>query len=825
MGNCANKCGGNGHDHHHDHGDQPINLAEVDAIVAEIGGQQSDLIPLLLAIQKKFNYLPEEALRRISEITDISPASIEGVSTFYAHFRRKPAGQHTIKVCVGTACHVKDAHDVFGAFRDKLGLQGDEDTDKQRLFTVNKVACIGCCMLAPAVQIDDITYGFVDQQKVGDVMRDFLESEKQTVNEEEPATGRNGHRGEVRICLCSSCLAAGSGAVFHQFQTQAKDLHLNVRIKAVGCLGISFEAPLVEVATGDAHTFRYGKTKVGDVHAILTRHFKPTGIGPQVRAAVSNLLDKLYTVEGRQPGAAAVTRYQIDVRDEPIAAYTAHQKPIAMEHAGLMHPLDLDDYLKHDGFQALKRAYTQMLPEEVVGEIVKSGLRGRGGGGFPTGKKWTFVREAKGDIKYIICNGDEGDPGAFMDRMILESFPFRVLEGMAIGAHAIGAKEGVLYIRHEYPLASKRITRAIQMLTERGYLGDNIMGTGESLHLRVVEGAGAFVCGEETALIKSVMGERGMPVLRPPFPAQSGLWGKPTLINNVETFALVPWIIRNGADKFASMGTATSKGTKTFAMAGKIRRGGLVEVPMGMTLRQIIEEIGGGIEHDKKLKAVQIGGPSGGCMPASLADTPVDYESLQSAGAMMGSGGLIVLDEDDCMVDIARYFLSFTQQESCGKCTFCRLGTKRMLEILTILCEGKGAKGDLEKLEVLSQQVQAGSICGLGRTAPNPVLTTLRYFREEYEAHLQGYCPARKCKALIRYRITDDCIGCTRCATPCPVDAIPITPYRVHTIDQDLCTKCDNCRVVCPVDAVVIDTGKPEQPKTAPAVAAAAAAN
>lgn len=812
MGNCANKCGGNGngHGHHHDH-DRPsdrnggIDIAEVDAIIRSVGTRQSDLIAILLALQKKFNFLPDEALHRISAITEISQASIEGVSTFYSNFRRKPAGKHTIKVCVGTACHVKDSHDVLGAFRDKLNLTGDEDTDKDRLFTVNKVACIGCCMLAPAVQIDDITYGFVDQQKVGDVIRDFLESEKVAINEEEPATGANGYRGEVRICLCSSCLAAGSGVVFHQFQTQSKELRLDVRVKAVGCLGISFEAPLVEVAVGVEHTFRYGKCKPEDVASILTRHFKPAGIGMQVRSAVNNMLDRLYTTGASQP----VTRYHTDVRDEPATDYLAHQKPIAMEHAGLMHPLDLDDYLKHDGFKALKQAYTQMKPESVVDQIQKSGLRGRGGGGFPTGKKWAFVRAAAGDVKYIVCNGDEGDPGAFMDRMILESFPFRVLEGMAIGAHAIGATEGILYIRAEYPLASKRITRAIDMLTERGYLGDNIMGTGESLHLRVVEGAGAFVCGEETALIQSVMGERGMPVLRPPFPAQSGLWGKPTLINNVETFALVPWIIRNGADKFAALGTATSKGTKTFALAGKIRRGGLVEVPMGMTLRQIIDEIAGGIEHDKKLKAVQIGGPSGGCLPASLADTPVDYESLQSAGAMMGSGGLIVLDEDDCMVDIARYFLGFTQHESCGKCTFCRLGTKRMLEILERLCAGKGAKGDLEKLEILSQQVQAGSICGLGRTAPNPVLTTLRYFRDEYEAHLQGRCPAKKCKALIRYRITDDCIGCTRCASPCPVDAIPVTPYRIHTIDQTLCTKCDNCRVVCPVNAVVLDTGKP----------------
>ncbi len=400
--------------------------------------------------------------------------------------------------------------------------------------------------------------------------------------------------------------------------------------------------------------------------------------------------------------------------------------------------------------------------------------------------------------------GDEGDPGAFMDRMILESFPFRVIEGLAIAAVAAGAHEGIFYIRHEYPLAVKRVRAAISELERRGWLGEKLLGTGGPLKLSVFEGAGAFVCGEETALIASIEGQRGMPKLRPPFPAQEGLWNKPTLINNVETLAMVPWILRNGAEKFAAIGTAKSKGTKVFALAGKIRRGGLIEIPMGTTIREIVEEIGGGATEGRRFKAVQIGGPSGGCVPARLADTPVDFESLREVGAIMGSGGLVVLDDTSCMVDIARYFLQFTQDQSCGKCTFCRIGTKRMLDILERLCIGKATRQHLEELERLAVQVGAGSLCGLGKTAPNPVLTTLRYFRDEYEAHLAGRCPARKCTTLIHYTINTDCTGCTICAQHCPVDAIPMTPYAQHVIDDAKCTRCDTCLRVCPHNAVEV---------------------
>jgi NADH-quinone oxidoreductase subunit F len=407
--------------------------------------------------------------------------------------------------------------------------------------------------------------------------------------------------------------------------------------------------------------------------------------------------------------------------------------------------------------------------------------------------------------KYIICNGDEGDPGAFMDRMLLESYPYRIIEGMMIAAFATGAAEGIFYIRAEYPLAVQRIREALDALYKDGLLGKNILNSSFDLDIKIFEGAGAFICGEETALIASLEGKRGLPTLRPPYPAEKGLWGKPTLINNVETYSMVPWVINHGEKAFNEIGTEDSKGTKVFALAGKIERGGLIEVPMGITIRQIVEEIGGGVAEGRKFKAIQIGGPSGGCIPASMADTPIDYSSLKEAGAMMGSGGLIVLDDKDCMVDIARYFLSFTQEQSCGRCTFCRIGTTRMLQILDKITSGKGVESDIELLEELAQSTKTGSMCGLGKSAPNPVLTTLKYFRDEYLAHVNGKCPTGKCKDLIQYTITDECIGCTKCAQACPSDAIAPIPYEKHVVDNEKCIKCDVCRDICPVDAVIAE--------------------
>ena len=778
-----------------------VDLSLVDAMVARIGKEPVHLIPLLQTIQKQWNYLPATALERLAEITEITPDALTGVSTFYSQFRHHPVGKHIIKTCVGTACHVNGAAVLDETFRSHLKIGEGEHTSDDDLFTVEEVACLGCCMLAPVVQIDDLIYGNVEAFNIPNLLTDFLATEeaKSGDTDGDDRLGRD-VVGEVRICVCSSCVAGGSFKVFEELNKVVGDMGLPARIKKVGCRGFSFETPMVEIAVYNLGKYRYGLVKPTDVRGLLLKHFRPASWLRRTGATVFHLLENLLTDEDWDPP----TRFSKDVRQKVDARFEAPQKRCVTEHAGILDPRSIDDYIEHDGFVAMKRCLDGGDPDSIIQEILDSGLRGRGGAGFPTGMKWKFTRAENSETKYIICNGDEGDPGAFMDRMILESFPYRVIEGMVIAAHVIGADKGYLYIRAEYPLATERVQNAIAHCEERGYLGDDILGTGMNLRLEVVEGAGAFVCGEETALMSAIEGGRGMPRFRPPFPAQSGLWGKPTLINNVETFGLVPWILRNGADKFAAVGTAKSKGTKTFALAGKVVRGGLIEVPMGMTIREIVEEIGGGIPEGRKLKAVLMGGPSGGCVPEYLADTPVDYEEISKVGAIMGSGGMVVLDDSDCMVDIANYFMRFLQDESCGKCTPCRIGTRRMGEILERLCAGKGRKTDLAKLEELAAITKAGSLCGLGVTAPNPVLSCMKYFREEFEAHINGRCPAKKCVSLIRYDIMDSCIGCTRCAQYCPTDAIPMNPYRHHVIQDPMCTRCDICLQVCPVDAIHI---------------------
>jgi len=493
-----------------------------------------------------------------------------------------------------------------------------------------------------------------------------------------------------------------------------------------------------------------------------------------------------------------------DAIDEEISAPKAKEIRIVLRNVGVIDPRNIEDYIANDGYQALGKVLTEMSPEDVIQEVLDAKLRGRGGAGFPTGLKWRFARQAEGDIKYIVCNADEGDPGAFMNRRVLEGDPHSVIEGMIIAAYAIGARQGYIYCRAEYPIAVSTVNLAMKQARALGLLGKNIMGTDFSFDLEMRMGAGAFVCGEETALMASIEGGRGEPRVRPPFPAQKGLWGKPTNINNVETYANVPQIILNGAEWYASMGTEKSKGTKTFALAGDVKNTGLIEVPFGITLREIIYDVGNGIKGDKKFKAVQTGGPMGGCIPVSMIDLPVDYETLGQAGSIMGSGGMIVMDEDTCMVDIARFFIEFIQEESCGKCVPCRVGTRRLLEILEGICEGRGKEGDIETLRSLCAEIKENSLCGLGQGAPAPVVSTLNHFLDEYEAHIkEKRCPAKVCRALIKYQIVEGaCTGCTVCARNCPVAAITGERKQLHVIDQDLCIKCGICHQVCAFDAI-----------------------
>lgn len=587
---------------------------------------------------------------------------------------------------------------------------------------------------------------------------------------------------KVIVGLGSCGIAAGGNKVYQTIADLQKAENIQFDLDKTSCVGMCYREPLVEVID-ETGSYLYGEIDEKKAIEIVNQH-----------------------IQNHSPVKDYIVKSDLFVT--PDANFFEGQVKIALRDCGFINPERIEEYEERAGYSALRKiAQTGLSQEEIIQMVVDSGIRGRGGGGFSTGMKWRFASNNKSPDKYVICNADEGDPGAFMDRSLLEGDPHAVIEGMIIGAYAIGANGGVIYCRAEYPLAITRLNIALEQARQRAYLGKDILGIpGFHLDIYVKEGAGAFVCGEETALMASVEGKRGMPTKRPPFPAESGLWGKPTNINNVETYANIPWIIANGPQAYAAYGTEKSKGTKVFALTGKINHGGLVEVPMGISIREVIFKLGGGIQNNKKFKAVQLGGPSGGCIPEHLIDIPIDYDSVNATGAIMGSGGMVVMDETTCMVDMARFFLDFTQKESCGKCTFCRIGTKRMLEILTRICQGGGQEGDIEKLQELAYQIKDSSLCGLGQTAPNPVLTTIKYFRDEYEAHIRDKkCPAKNCKQLLTYKvIPENCTGCTVCAKNCSVDAIVGNRKEVHFIEQEKCIKCGVCFTKCKFEAISV---------------------
>ena len=761
---------------------------EVDRIVARYGDRKGSLIALLQLIQAHYGYLPRPAIERLAENLKVAPAEIIAVYSFYAQFRTTPVGRQHIKVCHGTACHVSGADKVSYALKEELGI-GHGQTTKDGEFSVEDVACLGCCSLAPVVMVRDETYGGMNSDKIKQLLKD-----RRAAAGVQGATGKAAPGAQnavlkpapgitlLRLGMGSCGIAAGARKTLSAITAAAEEKGLALEIMPTGCNGMCHEEPLLEIVQA-GNSFFYGKVTPEDAARIMEEH----------------------VIGGKPVSDHLIISPEKPAQQHP---YYAKQQRIVLRHCGVIDPDAIEAYEAAGGYAALRKALKALKPEEVTSEISASGLRGRGGGGFPTGTKWKFASAVKDAEKYVVCNGDEGDPGAFMDRSVLESDPHSVLEGLMLAAYAVGASKGVFYVRAEYPLAVRRINRAIEQAEKKGLLGSNILGSGFSFTAYLKEGAGAFVCGEETALIASVEGKRGMPRIRPPYPVQSGIFGRSTTINNVETLACVPWILAHGASAFNKFGTENSKGTKVFALAGKIVRGGLVEVPMGLTLREVVNEVGGGVPHGRKFKAVQMGGPSGGCLPGNLLDTPIDYDSLNATGAIMGSGGMVVMDDSTCMVDVARFFLKFTQNESCGKCTFCRVGTKRMLEILERICAGNGKPADLDTLRELGESIKQSSLCGLGQTAPNPVLTTIRYFEEEYKAHiLHKNCPAGVCKALIHYTINSNCTGCTLCARRCPVAAISGSLKKSHSIDAAKCTRCGVCRDVCRFKAVDVIPG------------------
>lgn len=803
-------------------------------IIEKYKRNPSNLVAILQELQAEYRYLPEEVLTYVATSLGLPPATVFGVATFYSQFSMSPKGHYVIKVCDGTACHVRGSEAVRFAIREKVGLGEEEDTTSDLMFTVERVACLGACGLAPVVMVNDReVYGQMTAEEAEKLVDRLKQARPLAVTTSvsdgtEIVSPREDEAYHVPGHLP---LPLGSRAALVQLQSQAKQVMDAPAMRLLVCMETAC------IASGAEDVYRALKREIAtrglsaDVEKLEQGHGGRAAqlvkagchgycqIGPLVRVEPLGILychvkpeDAKEIVETTVENGQVVSRLLYaseeghtfeNWRDIP---FYAKQHKRVLAHCGEIDCEDIREYIAIGGYQALAKAIFDMEPAEVVSLIKESGLRGRGGAGFLTGTKWELAAQAKGDKKFIVCNGDEGDPGAFMDRSVMEGDPHRVLEGMAIAAYAIGANEGFIYVRAEYPLAVKRLQLAVEEANRYGLLGDNILGSNFSFQIKIKEGAGAFVCGEETALLASIEGKRGMPRPRPPFPVKHGLWGCPTVINNVETLANVPSIILEGPRTFSAIGTPKSPGTKTFSLAGQVARTGLIEVPLGTTLREIVFDIGGGMREGKAFKAVQIGGPSGGCLTANHLDLPLDFDSLAAAGAMVGSGGLVVMGQDTCMVEVAKFFMTFIQSESCGKCLPCREGTKQILAILTRITEGKGRPEDIDLLLELAHTLKKSALCGLGKTAANPVLTTLRYFRHEYESHVvDKHCPAGVCKALAVYQIDPEkCNGCGGCRRICPTGAISGALKHPFTIDPSRCTKCGSCLSRCRYGAIVL---------------------
>jgi NADH:ubiquinone oxidoreductase subunit F (NADH-binding)/NADH:ubiquinone oxidoreductase subunit E/Pyruvate/2-oxoacid:ferredoxin oxidoreductase delta subunit len=755
------------------------------------------LIELLQDVQRSFGHVPEEAMSAIAARLSVPAIEVYRVASFFRAFALEPRGKHIITVCMGTACHVRGAPRMVDELQALLGI-GPGGTTDDSLLSLETVNCLGACALGPVVVLDGVYHHHMSPGKLRTLVASVRESERllepparlTSVDDLAALRARVAARhasakATVTVGGGTCGEASGSQALMEAFERvlQARGLAGTVHLRLSGCHGFCEQEPMVVVDPGGT---LYCRVAPEDVREIVARTVEK-----------GEVVDRLLYVDPLSGDAA---------RTEAEIPFYRVQDRVVLGQNRLVDPRDVEDYIAVGGYSALAKVLTTSTPEAVIGEISASGLRGRGGGGFPTGRKWEACRAAPGDDKYVICNADEGDPGAYMDRSILEGNPHAVLEGMLIGAYAVGARDGYFYVRDEYPLAVRHARVAAAQARERGLLGEHILGTDFSFDVEIVRGAGAFICGESTALMASLEGKVGEPRPKDVHTVRDGLWHRPTTLNNVETLANVPSIMANGSAWFAAKGTEGSKGTKIFALTGRVRNTGLVEVPMGTSLRSIVFDIGGGAADGREVKAVQTGGPSGGCLPVHMLDLPVDFDTLAEVGSMVGSGGMVVLDDQTCMVDVAGYFLRFLQEESCGKCVPCRLGIRRMLEIVTDISEGRGRPEQLDLLGELGVVMREASLCALGKTAPNPVLSSLEYFREEFETHVRDRrCPAGVCRALIEYRIdAERCTGCGLCRRSCAHTAIAGEPKQPHEIDLARCAKCGSCREVCRFDAVVI---------------------